>query len=319
MIASVGEGGVEVPASTTLSGAERHPCAHGEAPPLNGPSGSPTSCSANALGEREREAMNAAWTREFPWAEHERVWAAVVASARKEGAEGLQTRPEIRAYIEEVEAESARLRTHAKLLEAQHIAHFELLTKRDKEIEGLRERVGELEDALQAVKRNDKTVYEYAGEWALNRDGQPHPDSGLGARWSTPREIATDALAASSSVSEGESERVEPSVSKEQPEERELIESVLRDPAKHAPRRQWDSVVIESMEQWQARALIAAGLRVPVSQEITEEQVQRAVECVERLDESSDETIAGVLNSEPWESHVAREALRAALGQKEER
>lgn len=45
--------------------------------------------------------------------------------------------------------------------------------------------------ALEAVSRNDKTAYDYHGEGSFNREGR-RPDSG---RWSTPRELANDALA----------------------------------------------------------------------------------------------------------------------------
>jgi hypothetical protein len=63
--------------------------------------------------------------------------------------------------------------------------------------DGLRERARRAEaeveryrEALRAIERNDKTIYEYDGEHAPNREGRV-PDEG---RWSTPREIARDAL-----------------------------------------------------------------------------------------------------------------------------
>lgn len=55
-----------------------------------------------------------------------------------------------------------------------------------------RERERALEEALKNVERNDKTVYEYSGPDALNRDGLPNPLPG--ARWTTPREIARATL-----------------------------------------------------------------------------------------------------------------------------
>lgn len=56
------------------------------------------------------------------------------------------------------------------------------------------DRIRVLEEALRAVERNDKTVYDYSrGPRAVNRNGLP-PDQG---RWLTPREIARDALSTS--------------------------------------------------------------------------------------------------------------------------
>lgn len=53
------------------------------------------------------------------------------------------------------------------------------------------QRVGRLEEALRVVERNDKTEYDYSGMDRLDRNGR---EPGPGARFSTPREIASAAL-----------------------------------------------------------------------------------------------------------------------------
>ena len=58
--------------------------------------------------------------------------------------------------------------------------------------EAAEQRLREAEDVLRAVQRNDMTRhYEYRGRNARRADGSTPTD---GARWQTPRELATTAL-----------------------------------------------------------------------------------------------------------------------------
>lgn len=54
-------------------------------------------------------------------------------------------------------------------------------------------RAARAQAALEAVERNDKTVYANRGQRSLNSAGAR--PTGVGAIWKTPREIARDALA----------------------------------------------------------------------------------------------------------------------------
>jgi hypothetical protein len=57
-------------------------------------------------------------------------------------------------------------------------------------VKELEEKLKDVADSFEVIIRNDKTVYNYTGDGAKNRDGL----TSLEGRWSTPLEIAQEAL-----------------------------------------------------------------------------------------------------------------------------
>jgi FtsZ-binding cell division protein ZapB len=93
--------------------------------------------------------------------------------------------------IEALQQENNGWRERYDELDAGHSRLFKDFCKLQQENEQLRAQVARMMEALESIKRLDKTEYTYYGARARNKNGELPPD---GERWKTPMEIAMGVL-----------------------------------------------------------------------------------------------------------------------------